>query len=159
MECPGFLVPIRLLGFARFGTRRLGSTMELLAASRLPTREILVKFETTQQGIAQGRVSLLTPFYIAYLSTPQDFADRRSLWYFSSRSLTSGRSHPGECDGFSHLRDSSLFSGSGLLSTLLTTTIRLTVFSGNSHTGFFCDRFRCIGETIIITTSDIGLIV
>ena len=112
MECPGFLVPIRLLGFARFGTQRLGSTMKLLAASRLPTREILVKFETTQQGIAQGRVSLLTPFYIAYLSTPQDFADRRSLRHFSSHGLTSGRSHPGKCDGFSHCSDSILICGS-----------------------------------------------
>ena len=155
MECSGFLVPIRLLGIARFGTR-LGSTMKILAASRLPTREILVKFQTSRQGGAWGRVRLLTPFYSAYLRTPQEFADRRSLGHFSSHSLISGRSHSGKCDGFSH--SSNLTSGSSLLSTLLTTTIRLTVFSSSSHLDFFCDNFRSIRETIINTTSDIGLI-
>jgi hypothetical protein len=98
----------------------------------------------------------LTPFFSAYLSQPQEMADRRSLGHFSSHSLTSdssptsGRSHPGECDSFSSH------------STL--GTIRLTVFSGNSNPGFFCDNFRSITETIIlgvisfiITTSGIGL--
>jgi hypothetical protein len=134
-------VPLRFLGWTRFWTRGFASTMPLLAAYCLPTREILVKFQTFWVP-TQGRVGLLTAYYSANLGQPQEMADRRSLGHFS------GSSFP---------RDSSLTGGRSLFTLR---TIWLTVSCGSSHPGFFYDNFRSIREIIltslIITTSDVG---
>jgi hypothetical protein len=100
MEHSGFLaryllgVFLRFLGFTRSWTWRLGSTMPLFAACRLPTREIRVKFQTSWV-LTQGRVGFWAAFYSANLSQPKEMADRRSLGHYSSSSPTSGISHPG----------------------------------------------------------------